>query len=938
MISVDAVKQALEAIKTYADFQYFFDSLTSAEWIGPLNELHLFSVPPEATTLGDQVMFPIWPQSRYLVRVADQAPELVVRTIEAVSDTSNPRVREDFIEAALLMPPDIAVRLVPKAIDWNRDRYQMIDPERLAVWAERLAEGTFVGPALALFGELLKIEVDTDNQATGPQPRAHLDEWHYREILNNHLVTLARTGGLDTLRLLSSLLESLVEASGTGESEDNAFDTTFVSRPAIEDHPQNHGYGLDDALIVAVRDVAEALITFDPAMVESVISDLESRPRPVFERIALYLMRVHPDLLIEAAAERLQDKRLGDSTPLFHEFWLLARDVLPRLDSGDREAVLRNIDLPPSHPLLKGLDDPTEFIGRFVFKRLAVLEDVLPDPWRESLEQHRERYGVQEHPEFMIWSSDVFTGPTSPLDQDRLASMDIVELTDWLRAWQPSDDFMAPSPEGVARNLERVVTNDPRKFADHGALFSGLDPTYLRGLISGLREAAKNEEPFDWTQPLSLCTWIVDQPETPDGGELINQERGHAWRNLRQEVAQLLDAGLSRGPAAIPSDFRDVVWNVLRPLTDDPDPDISVESVGRDHLLSDPAFASINTVRGWAMTALVRYALWVKGNYGGDRAPTGSPGFDEVPEVREILVAHLDPNTDPTAAIRAVYGQWFPWLVLIDAAWAKANADTIFPEDPTIASLRDAAWNTYITYSHPYSNVFEVLELQYRSAIERVGEEHPSRLSREQPQAHLAEHLMSLYWGGTIDFDTPAGLLDRFFVVASDEIRASAISFVGRAVADTDSSIPDELVGRLMALWERRLEAATEAPGDHLRELAAFGWWFSCEWFDGAWALTQLLRVLELTGSVDVNHQVVKRLVEVSSSLPRETLRALRLIIEGDTDGWGVLTWRNEAKSILTTGVAADDQDVVASAIDLIHWLVARGHREFSEVISVSKS
>src|SRR5260221_10835827 len=44
-------------------------------------------------------------------------------------------------------------------------------------------------------------------------------------------------------------------------------------------------------------------------------------------------------------------------------------------------------------------------------------------------------------------------------------------------------------------------------------------------------------------------------------------------------------------------------------------------------------------------------------------------------------------NVDSSAAIRSVYGQWFPWLVLLDPNWARASVARIFPADDESKSL-----------------------------------------------------------------------------------------------------------------------------------------------------------------------------------------------------------------------------------------------------------
>ena len=61
-----------------------------------------------------------------------------------------------------------------------------------------------------------------------------------------------------------------------------------------------------------------------------------------------------------------------------------------------------------------------------------------------------------------------------------------------------------------------------------------------------------------------------------------------------------------RARAEIPSEERARVWRIIEPRLEDPDP-----SPDRDKD-SEPATVAINSVRGEALHAAVRYALWVE--------------------------------------------------------------------------------------------------------------------------------------------------------------------------------------------------------------------------------------------------------------------------------------------------------------------------------------
>ena len=100
------------------------------------------------------------------------------------------------------------------------------------------------------------------------------------------------------------------------------------------------------------------------------------------------------------------------------------------------------------------------------------------------------------------------------------------------------------------------------------------------------------------------------------------------------------------------------------------------ERYGGDNM--DPFTLSLNTIRGEAMNNVVKYAQWVQRG----RTAEGSEGFsfDDAPEVRAVLEAHLDPERDLSLAIRAVYGRWSPQLYFMDETWVCANLSRILPK------------------------------------------------------------------------------------------------------------------------------------------------------------------------------------------------------------------------------------------------------------------
>ena len=127
----------------------------------------------------------------------------------------------------------------------------------------------------------------------------------------------------------------------------------------------------------------------------------------------------------------------------------------------------------------------------------------------------------------------------------------------------------------------------------------------------------------------------------------------------------MLSAGFESKTSPIPIAERERVWAVLAVLLHDPDPTpLHEERYGGANI--GPRTLSLNTTRGQAMHAAVRYGLWIRRSMEADEpeAVLREEGFASIPELREVLDQHLDPGCDPSIAVRSIYGQWFPWLVL----------------------------------------------------------------------------------------------------------------------------------------------------------------------------------------------------------------------------------------------------------------------------------
>lgn len=306
-----------------------------------------------------------------------------------------------------------------------------------------------------------------------------------------------------------------------------------------------------------------------------------------------------------------------------------------------------------------------------------------------------------------------------------------------------------------------------------------------------------------------------------------------------------------------------------------------------------------------------------------------------MPEVRTVLDSHLDPARDSALSIRAIYGQWFPWLLGLDSQWTRVNTQRIFPRGQASRNLRDAAWNTYVIFCPPYDDVFEAVREEYLVAVDLIGTGGTHQGHIFDPDKRLTEHLMILYWRGKIPLDEPDSILARFYGKADESLRAHSLSFVGITLGDEEGEISQEIMERLRTLWIHRLEAArsTSSRESFLMELAQFAWWFLSRRLDDMWAVDQLRDVLKLTGRVEAEDQVVERLAEICEEIPSKAVQCLGLIAEKSIDPWAPMMWRDHAYKLLATAIKSGQSEAAEAAVDLIHQFGARGYEEFGALL-----
>lgn len=948
------IKRALALIaKRGSNYEYFFGHLEPATWIEPLLNHGMFQYPPPPKREGDYISFPFWPESRYLARMASKSPKQVLDIISKMAQTDNVRVHKDFIDAACNMPSELAAKWAIMEAKWiESQQYLYFDyPEKIGLLIINLAKNNQIDMALNLARSLLEVMPDPKSEDdVGKKercglpctPRVRFDIWQYEQTLAVVFPALIKVSCFKAFMLLSDLLEAFIRLSGG--------DYSSIWRPAIEDHNQNLYNTLEDMLVSAVRDNAEQIGSIDVDHLTRLVEILESNKWKIFTRIALHLLRIYGDRVPILVVNHIADQSIFSDYSLWHEYALLLKEYFKLMEPNQQEIILNWIDIGPDlRPSIesngKRVDNKSYGIENEQYKKiwmrdhLAIIKYDLPPGWTKLYENLVKEFGDPNHPEFSSYSES-WIGPTSPKSPDDLKSMKVDAIVKFLNSWSSSQGFKAPTPEGLGRVLSATIANDPQRFAFEAARFLGLDPTYVRALISGLVEARKKRYCFEWQPILTLCQWVISQPIQIPGRVINNRDADLDWEWTRKEVARLLQHGLEERNGNIPFDLRSICWDLISSLTNDPDPTPSDEAIyGGSNM--GPATLSINSTRGEAMHALIQYAFWVRQNNIKAKGEKyyNSSSFNEMPEVQEVLEYHLDSHNDPSPAVRSVYGRWFPWLVALDKEWASENVKNIFPLQTKTESkdLSRAAWETYIVFCDICDNAFEILRGNYSEAIEDLARSiNDHKEYSIESDKRLAIHLLNYYWLGKLNLDDPQSMISRFYENAPDFLRKYAIEYIGRSLCNAKNEINGEIIKRLQLLWQKRVVDfdIMNKRGTRLTEPIAFGWWFISGKFDDIWVTEQLKIAIEISGKIEPDYSVLKQLCKIAAKTQLLAVECLYLLVKNENEIRSMTFSRfRETRNILEIAINSSDARAKKVATDLINHLGARGYYGYRDLI-----
>jgi hypothetical protein len=569
------VEELQELLGTADDIEFFFDQLNSASWIPVLHEGGYFADPPLPLEEGNGLFsFPGWSASRYLVRVADQAPDEVADLLLELRASTNPRVWWDTVDALIKVPVARVEPFVPDIRRWAHRWSRLGLDQSVGQLIHHVATLGGRGVATVLGRDLLALVPPEDWEDTEDWHR--LEDYDYGELARTVALDLA-TFGTEPIFALVDELERFLDVDRAA-AEGTPGDYSYIWRPAIENNEQNGDYEPEAKLVTALRDAFAAVIARDPGAVGPIAEGLLGRRWQIARRLGLHVLVEHGDLVPDIIDRVLTERAFIDET-YRHELYRLVERRFGEAVAEARQAFLANVRIDANDwadrivaakaegsPTLANAD-PDQARKWSTRRWLNVVKEYLSEADRAELDALNAELPIEEHPEFASFHSS-WSGTTSPASADELLAKSDDELIIYLATWEQTERFGPhPSIDGLANAVTEAAEREPARLAAITPRFVDLNPDYLRGLLFGLKKAIEADQQIAWAEVLNACLTVLEGPV-----EKVAEGSHDAWRSLRMGIVWLLERAFDDRPGQLPLDLRETAWRVISLLAGDVEP------------------------------------------------------------------------------------------------------------------------------------------------------------------------------------------------------------------------------------------------------------------------------------------------------------------------------------------------------------------------------
>jgi hypothetical protein len=937
--SEDQINLVVSLITQDKYSRYFFQGLENPVWIIPLYKAGYFQNPPDPIEIEPgSYQLPPWPAGEFFAKFAQDHQDIVVDLMHNVK-TENWRVHEILIDALVKIPPVSAASLVMNIDAWLDGRFSKTLPHALSRLAEHLSDTGFPQAAVQILESVIK---PTSNREVGgfsryrSKLRFRSDHYWVNDFCEKQIPKLSSRMPVDTVAVFARQLQRAIELVRESKDDDVELRVGYYWRMDIPNRfSERSDADVFDILIDGLRDGLAELCNQSPAQGHQFLIAYLSSEHLIFQRIALYTLRVYGQeypMLVEQALLR---RDYFENAEYAAEFRGLLRDQFATASDAVRAQVISWIlaGPPDSDSRAQQKDrevnseDRQDERARWTLYHLEIVREHLSGETLGRLNDLVARYGKPDTDERPHVVTTSWGGAPSPVPADELAKKTFDEIKELFQTYVPEDLFLNPR-ESLAAAFQTIVRDNPDKYRDFAPRL--IDPSirfiYVYHFLFGIREGLKKSKGMLSEPIISLAEYVVAQNEDPFSEPSGDYEPGLFAAQL--EVARLLEEALQSDEPYLSKELLGRIRTLLFILANHSDPEKE-----DDKSAFDPFTRSLNCVRGVAMHGIMHYSLYIDRQRKKSENGIPAKGLLE-PEIQAILEQKLDKTRDPSLAVHSVFGAFTPQLHYLDRDWLEQHLEAIYPVTEDQFVFWRAAWDAYIFTSNVYREVFRLLIPQYQRGLRLLGlPQGEDKHLAGSPNERLAQHIMFAYLEGLTDFDHENNLLDLFFENASDSIKATGVFWLSKVMEGQKPKAEDELWQKLWALWQNRIRRAEELdPSESSQEISDYMRWleYCPESMDVLFPMLRL-SVKYLNDGLDVQ-QLTAYAAKYCEEYPFEAVTLLKDTILSAKEPWWTPKDEDE-EAILRAALASEVPDAKRIALEVVNFRGERGDFRWKRLI-----
>jgi len=619
------------------------------------------------------------------------------------------------------------------------------------------------------------------------EPLPVIEDYWLDEFLKHHAVRLGQKLPAEVAAILEQCVREVFGQSGRAM-------WSYVFRPAVEDHDQNHSWrGPENSLVESLRDVIVAWSDADTSQAKAYVERLLHSDVEMLRRIGIHVLNERWSALSGLYISIVTPSLFNPSH--IHELHLLLRRRFDEFSDDEKTATLAAIrDIAPAPE-----EDTAE---RIQLRWLSALRDSTYQPASDWLSQLQAATGftIPSHPDFNTFSrSTVGPGPTPYQPAELIAFTEASELAPRLNAFVPTRAWYGPTVDGLVEALEQAVAAAPASFLRALPTFLDAASPYQHAVIQGFKrlwDSAAEAPSFTWDEGwpelISFFERLVAQPG-------VSEREDYPGSYIASGMADFLKAGTRADEHSYPASLLPRAWSLIQVLlkkarpADRPDED-------------DPMFQAINSPKGKALEALFGHAL--RSCRVADKdSGSHDAAWAQMQPVFDAELAKCDDANFEFATLAAAY---LANLAYMSSHWLHSNVTRIFPDNRP-GNLGCALGG--LAYSTPSRPIYELL--RDAGVIDRALRHGVKARDARQK---LVERVVLGYLWDEETLDSP-----RFSYIFAhglvDDLEMGALFFW----SVRGQHLTDAQVTKVIDYWERVVEWVQSQSSPPVKLLGSLG-------------------------------------------------------------------------------------------------------------------